>query len=304
MRCETTSDPGEFWAAASEFLSADPVLNSVIITNVLGRRSGAVTDPAPATYLTVLDDTGAVVGAAMRTPPFAVTVSSLPPGAAELAVDALLAACPDASGVIGPSATATACATEWERRTDEIVTVRMQQRIYRLDVVRPPVQPTGSMRRATKADIDLIAAWGEAFHLEVEAGSVGAGPAEAGPAERHAVGPLSEEERALERRRAELRVGERRAYLWENGGEPVSYVGATNPAGGVVRVAPVYTPPDKRGRGYASALVAGVSQAALDAGATACSLYTDLANPTSNKIYAAVGYRPVCDVTNYRFGDR
>ncbi|MEQ7125455.1 GNAT family N-acetyltransferase [Actinopolymorpha sp. B11F2] len=109
---------------------------------------------------------------------------------------------------------------------------------------------------------------------------------------------------ALERRRAELRVGERRAYLWEDGGEPVSYVGATNPAGGIVRVAPVYTPTDRRGRGYASALVAGVSQAALDAGATACSLYTDLANPTSNKIYAAVGYHPVCDVTNYRFGDR
>ncbi|MGH3489798.1 MAG: GNAT family N-acetyltransferase, partial [Actinopolymorphaceae bacterium] len=261
-------------------------------TNVFGRWSGAVTDPAPATFLTVLDDGGAVVGAAMRTPPFPVTVSALPSGAAARVVDALLAACPDAAGVIGPATDAAAVATEWERRTGQAVTVQMQQRIYRLDVVLPPAQPAGSMRPATEGDIDLIAAWGEAFHLE----------AEAGPG-RPAVGPLSEEERALERRRAELRVGERRAYLWEDDGEPVSYVGATNPAGGIIRVAPVYTPPDKRGRGYASALVAGVSQGLLDAGATACSLYTDLANPTSNKIYAAVGYRPVCDVTDYRFAE-
>jgi predicted GNAT family acetyltransferase len=63
----------------------------------------------------------------------------------------------------------------------------------------------------------------------------------------------------------------------------------------------VYTPPERRGRGYATALVAVVSQRALDAGAAACSLYTDLANPTSNKIYDAVGYRPVRDVTRYRF---
>jgi GNAT superfamily N-acetyltransferase len=292
MRCETTSDPGEFWGVASEFLSADPVVNSVTITNVLGRRSGAVTDPAPATYLTVLDDAGTVVGTAMRTPPFPIGLSPLPPGAVERAVDALLAECPDASGVIGPSADAMAFAGAWERRrSDQTVTVKMQQRIYRLDVVHPPAPVSGRMRRATEEDLDLLAAWGEAFVLEADSGS-------ASP-----VGPLSVDERAQERRRAELRVAERRAYLWVDGG-PVSYVGTTNPAGGIVRVAPVYTPPDQRGRGYASSLVAAVSQAALDAGATACTLYTDLANPTSNKIYAAVGYRPVCDVTHYRFAAR
>jgi predicted GNAT family acetyltransferase len=293
MHCETTSDPGEFWAVAGEFLCADPVRNSVIITNVLGRRSGAVTDPAPATYLTVLDESRWVVGSAMRTPPYPVMITVLPPGAAEPAVGALLAACPDASGLIGPSADATACATEWERRTGQAVTVGMEQRIHRLEVVRPPVQPSGSMRRATESDIDLIAAWGEAFVLEAEAGS----------ARHDAVGPLSEEERVQERRRAELRVTEGHAYLWDDGG-PVSYVAVTSPVGGIVRIGPVYTPPDKRGRGYASALVAGVSQGALDAGATACALYTDLANPTSNKIYAALGYQPVCDVTSYRFADR
>jgi predicted GNAT family acetyltransferase len=91
--------------------------------------------------------------------------------------------------------------------------------------------------------------------------------------------------------------------VWEHG-DVVSYTGITHTQGGVVRVGPVYTPPALRRRGYASALVAAVSQGALDAGAKQCSLYTDQANPTSNKIYAAVGYRPIADVTLYKFTAR
>ena len=60
---------------------------------------------------------------------------------------------------------------------------------------------------------------------------------------------------------------------------------------------PVYTPRERRGRGYASAGVAGVSRIVLAQGARAC-LFTDQANPTSNKIYAALGYRPVVDMVN------
>jgi predicted GNAT family acetyltransferase len=54
-----------------------------------------------------------------------------------------------------------------------------------------------------------------------------------------------------------------------------------------------------RGRGYASANVAAVSRNALEAGAFACMLYTDRANPTSNRIYQAIGYRPVGDAQEW-----
>ena len=64
----------------------------------------------------------------------------------------------------------------------------------------------------------------------------------------------------------------------------------------------MYTPPPARGRGYASALVAEASQLQLDAGRRFCFLFTDLANPTSNHIYQAIGYEPVRDVDEYRFG--
>jgi len=47
--------------------------------------------------------------------------------------------------------------------------------------------------------------------------------------------------------------------------------------------------------------VAGVSQHLLDGGRIFCTLFTDLANPTSNHIYQAIGYEPVCDVDEYQF---
>ena len=73
--------------------------------------------------------------------------------------------------------------------------------------------------------------------------------------------------------------------------------GANAPAFGVARVGPVYTPNEQRGRGYASAAVAEVSQRILAGGARAC-LFTDQANPISNRIYEALGYRPVVDMAN------
>jgi predicted GNAT family acetyltransferase len=41
--------------------------------------------------------------------------------------------------------------------------------------------------------------------------------------------------------------------------------------------------------------VACLSQSQLDAGKRFCVLYTDLANPTSNRIYTRLGYRHLYD---------
>jgi predicted GNAT family acetyltransferase len=63
----------------------------------------------------------------------------------------------------------------------------------------------------------------------------------------------------------------------------------------------VYTPPEHRGHGYASAVTARAAWDILDHAAVPV-LYTDLANPTSNKIYRAIGFRPVTDRTSVTFG--
>lgn len=277
MRCETTSDPQAFWERASRFLLSDPVLNGVIVTTVEARRARAFTDPVPATYAAVLDDGGRVVGAAMRTPPLDVYVSPMPADAMSSLVEAILEACPDAIGVTGTAAQAEAFASAWARRTGAAPAVDERQRIHRLDAVTAPAEAHGSWRVAEPPDRELLVEWTEAFGRET--GSLAA------------VGAA---------RNVDLRLAAGRAFLWVDGA-PASFVGTSSRAGGVVRVGPVYTPPERRGRGYASALTAAVSQHALDDGAEACYLYTDLANPTSNKIYAAIGYRPVRDVTRYRF---
>ena len=89
--------------------------------------------------------------------------------------------------------------------------------------------------------------------------------------------------------------------LWDVAGWPVSITGYSGHTRHGMRVGPVYTPPEDRGHGYASALVAGVTQGLLDAGRDWVSLYTDRSNPTSNHIYQEIGYEPVHDADQYEF---
>ena len=98
-----------------------------------------------------------------------------------------------------------------------------------------------------------------------------------------------------------LRIADRDLFIWDDGG-PVSTVTKTRHSTHGIVVSLVYTPPAHRNRGYASAAVAALSQQLLDAGWEFCSLFTDLANPTSNSIYQRIGYRPVADFDEYIFG--
>ncbi len=158
--------------------------------------------------------------------------------------------------------------------------LRLAERIYQLERVTPPARVPGVLRRATTADRDLAVAWMAAFYGE----ALGEGDI-----------------RAAERSVAvRLAGGDSGLYFWADG-RPVSMIGYGGPTPNGIRIAPVYTPPELRGRGYASACVAATSQRLLDEGRRYCFLYTDLSNPTSNHIYQAIGYRPVCDVDAYAF---
>jgi hypothetical protein len=149
-----------------------------------------------------------------------------------------------------------------------------------LTAVRPPRPVAGRSRIAAFEDRDLLLAWVEAFKQE----ALGA----ADPAD-----VVADVDRWIARRGKAV-------HLWEDG-EIVSLCGVGGPTPNGIRIGPVYTPPGLRGRGYASALVAAVSQAELDAGRTFVFLFTDLANPTSNHIYQEIGYEPVRDFDDWRF---
>ena len=94
-----------------------------------------------------------------------------------------------------------------------------------------------------------------------------------------------------------LRAGH--LWLWEHDG-PAAIAAVSDPVEGVARIGPVYTLPDRRGRGYGSALVGAVS-AAVRARGTRCILYTDLGNPIANSVYRRLGYRVVAEALRYRF---
>jgi predicted GNAT family acetyltransferase len=146
----------------------------------------------------------------------------------------------------------------------------------------PPAGVPGELRAAATADRDQLIAWTAAFG------------AEAVPDQRPwDAAPMID---VRLRRPGAL-------WIWYDGGRAVSMLWISPPVGGVVRLSGVYTPPELRGRGYASACVAAVSGRVL-AGGHACVLYTDLANPTSNKIYQAIGYRPVMDARAWSLSDR
>jgi hypothetical protein len=290
---EFTEDPRDFLVRAGGLLEADPVL-STVVASVTARAVADVEagEPAPSHprwWLTVIDDeTGEPVSVVMRTAPFAphpLFVMPMPDAAARQVAAALVDRGEEVRGLNGALPATRTLATELGRRTGRRARVHEHTRLHVLKkLVEPKVAPDGRARVAVPADVDLALAWFRAFHADAaeQAGRLQSG---------------SEGEQFDEKEIAE-RIDEGRIWLWEDGlTTPVSLVGFNAPSFGVARVGPVYTPGAHRGHGYASVLTAHVSRLLRDSGTRVC-LFTDQANPTSNKIYAAIGYEPVVDMAN------
>jgi predicted GNAT family acetyltransferase len=96
------------------------------------------------------------------------------------------------------------------------------------------------------------------------------------------------------------RIADGLVSLWEHE-EPRAMAAFTLPVAGVSRIGLVYTPPPHRRHGFAAASTASATEAALGAGAEACVLFTQLANPQSNAIYRRIGYRAVAEQLRYAF---
>ena len=274
----------EFLASAGEFLAAREAENNLVFgISSFVRSNPELLTEGPAQFSTVSDGDGRAVAASLRTPPHNQVLSWID----DLdAVDALVEAVRDEPlpGIVGPSEPAARFAAGWSDATGQPARVEVAERTFRLAQVIPPDRPAaGSWRFVEARDRALIADWLVAFSSE------------AMPEAPPIPDPLATAERWI------ARVG-RIGYLWEDGGAVVSLVGAGGETPNGIRIGPVYTPPERRGRGYASSLTAAASQDQLDRGRQFVFLFTDLANPTSNKIYQAIGYEPVCDVDQYRFG--
>lgn len=269
-----------FLARAQAWLEEDEAANNLIlgIAVRLAEHPDRIKRPP---YLATVEADGELVAAAVMTPPHRMLLCSAAgdePAPLRLILDDLGAGGWDVPGVMAPSGTAAAFARLWSDATGRPHRAAMSERAYELRRVIPPAPVPGVLRPATEADLPLAAAWAD--NLMRDAGLPGTA-AEAAEI-------------------AELRIADRDLFLWDDGG-PVSMAAKTRHSTRGVVVSLVYTPRELRGRGYASACVAALSQQLLDAGWEFCALFTDLANPTSNDIYQRIGYRPVCDFQEYDF---
>ncbi|SBT42981.1 GNAT family N-acetyltransferase [Micromonospora auratinigra] len=284
------TDPAEFLATAGEHLAADPVVGTVVATvaeRMARQQADGIAPPERVWWLVVRDAAGAVVGAAMRSAPFAPYPPFLLPMPDEAAVAlarALHGRGEEVRAVNGALPAARLCAAELARLGGGRVDVAQHTRLHELDELVPPAPAPGRLVAATGDDLDLVVDWFAAF---------------AGDAGEQAGRPRGATAHELpDRADLHRRVRDGRVWFWvDEDGQPVHLTAANPPAFGVVRVGPVYTPPERRGRGWASNAVAALSARFRAEGHRVC-LYTDQANPTSNRIYAALGYRPVVDMAN------
>ena len=290
LRLQFYADPGEFLAAAGDYLAADPVVSTVVTTvahRLLARQQDGLAEPDGNWWLVVRDASGIVTGAGMRTAPFAPRpLFLLPmPGSAAVALARVLhERGEEVLAVNGARPAADLCAAELARLGGGKVRVSQHTRLYELGELAWPATVPGRLVAATEADAALVAEWLAAF---------------AGDADEQAGRPRGSSAHELPGR-SELLRRLRAGSLWfwaDETGERVHLTGVSPPSLGVARIGPVYTPPAQRGRGWASNAVASVSRLVQATGARVC-LFTDQANPTSNKIYAALGYQAVVDMAN------
>jgi GNAT superfamily N-acetyltransferase len=280
MSTRLTTDPAEFEATVFPFLTRDPVRHILIMSNVAERASGQYpAEPEPSYFVSVHDGAGEVVGAAMRTPGRRVYVGALRADLAAEVAEAYVEVLPDLGGVAGDRTAVRTFAQRWAElpgatATDRAIwTESKGTRLHELGTLTALGAP-GGLRPMRADDVQLAGEW--------------------------MLDGFPEEAAFLESDWAERKLAQGTLWFWEANGKPVSMAGYRTPVFGVSRLGPVYTPPEHRRHGYAGALTGEVTAKLLAEGIKPC-LYTDLANPTSNKIYAQLGYVPVTDFVDLIF---
>jgi uncharacterized protein len=273
------SDAGRFLKRVQPFLSKREAEHCLILGLLDSLRAGEQWGTEPP-LMAVSEDNGEVAAVVLMTPPHNLILSWIADDSTIDAIaDELRAKSVAIPGVNGSADIARKFALRWSQLSGCTFRVQMAQRIYQLSRVIKQTRAAGRIREPNQSDDALMRKWRAAFSVDAEG-------MDADEAEKNAALPLRKS---------------RRLILWEVEGTQVSMAGYSGSTPNGIRIAWVYTPPENRGKGFAGACVAALSQQLLDDGRKFCFLYTDLANPTSNHIYQTIGYEPVVDATVYSF---
>lgn len=283
MQLEQYNDINAFNQLAIPFMLQHEAANSLPLGLCGTLQINPYTYGAEFPYLALVRQDLQVLAVAIMTPPFNLTIATSDhPQAVNMLAAHALELYPDLPGITAINPIADLVVQQWQQQRP--LQLVMAERIYQLQQVQAVRAVAGQMRQIVQADRQQLIDWLVAFHHE-------ALPEDPIDPERLAANIDSV-----------LQGSSARAYfVWEIEGELVSLAGYAGPTPNSFRIGPVYTPPELRGKGYASALVAQLSQYILDQGCSFVTLFTDLSNPTSNHIYQTIGYQAVTDVNMYRF---
>jgi uncharacterized protein len=264
-----------FWHNAQDYLHQHEAEHNLLlgIAHTLLHHPGRYPEPP---YLAIAQTNGQIQAIAMRTPPYKLLLSKVRDSNAISSIAQDLQDCPDPlPGVSGLVPEVETFLQAWQTLTGQSSRRVMEMKIHQLTQVKPVAAASGLLRLATEGDRPLLLEWFAAFATEV--GGV----------------VHQDAERAID-----TGLEQQSIYLWEDG-IPVSWASGKSYLSTAARIGPVYTPPEYRRKGYATACVVALTQNLLEQGCDRCFLFTDRANPTSNRIYQAIGYRPVCNWQEY-----
>lgn len=278
MLIETVATTEALIGVAGTFLSAHEPENTILLGALRGQ--GLSSRHQPLCLIAKEAETLAMVG--LRTPPFPLILSRGDPAPAEAIARHLLKSGEKIPGVIGPEDLAERFTTIWTEATDTQAAADHGLILHRLTEAQAPTGVEGELRMTEAKDSELFGIWNHRAAIEMG---------------------LLDHEIADAATEAARRIDLGQVFAWYRGEEPVSLVAfqPTSLRDRCGRINMVYTPDHERGRGYASAAVAALSHARLRAGWSSCLIFTDAANPTTNKIYRQVGYRVLGRYSNISF---
>ena len=275
MRVTRHTDPDAFIAAAAP-MAARGEASASFFAGWAHAMKSSPPEPDRRVYLATCGDRGA----AIQRDDGPVIVGQSEPGAAVAFAEDLAADWPALQGVVGSPAASDAFARAWRERTGRAHVLRIRMRQHGLRAVADVPAAPGFVRVATEGDADWLVEAQIAFIAEAGI------PDTAERVRRDLPGRIV---------RGDFRV-------WDDGGA-AAYAGFNDAAPEFARVAPVYTLPERRRCGYATALVAALARELLGRGKRSLFLTTDAANPTSNAIYARIGFVPESEDLHLDFVD-
>ncbi|SDN45178.1 hypothetical protein SAMN05518871_105174 [Psychrobacillus sp. OK028] len=264
----------KFASRVTPFLEKNQDKFSLFLGVLESIKAGVYDNP----YMATIEENGQILAIFQMTPPHPLNIIFVDENqistSTNICINELITHAVPVESIISVKEWAVLFANKWQEKTGGSYSLLMDQGLYRLDQVEETLEMSSGMwRYATENDALLIEKWYAQF--EQDAGLSSSAPVEI-------------------KKRVKSMLERQEVFLWEDHGEVVSMMKKARPTANGITVSLVFTPPEKRRKGYGRTMVAAVSKELLKE-FEFCVLYTDMLNPTSNKIYQEIGYKKLVD---------